>query len=125
GLLEAGLPAGDGAGGGVQHGADGGPRPVVGQQQEDVGAQPPFGAGRLAVVAQQGVAFLGAKRDTDAHGLAPAGVVSCCTDYRRGQPFSFANSPGPTLLLPRRGSCYRAENILPALFVLLSSPAVI
>src|SRR5262249_43301626 len=70
-ILEAPLPAGDGAAGAEQDGGDGGPGMAGGQQQDDVGAQAELGVGVRAVAIQQGIAFIGRQLDTELHGLAP------------------------------------------------------
>ena len=52
-------PAVDGAGAAEEHGLDGVPGVALAQQQDDVGAEPEFGVGVLAVDGQQFVALLG------------------------------------------------------------------
>src|SRR5262249_57156178 len=57
-LREAPLPAGDGPGGAVEDGGDGGPGVAIGQQQQDVGPEAEFGVGEGgAVVVDGGGAF--------------------------------------------------------------------
>ena len=67
--LGASLPAGDGAGAGVQDGGDGVPGVAVVQEQEDVGAVGDRGSRGLAIQMQEGLAFLRGEGDSRRHGL--------------------------------------------------------
>jgi hypothetical protein len=69
-LLEALLPAGDGAGAGEQDGGDGAPGAPLGQQQQQqVGTAADSWCVRVAVQKQQDLAFIGRQRDSTGPGL--------------------------------------------------------
>lgn len=95
-LLEAGLPAGDGAAAAKQDGADQHPGRAFGQQQDDVGAQAHLGVGGAAEVVEQDLAFPGCQGNTVLHGLASVVMrLLPSTAYHRAKPFWLAT---PTTL---------------------------
>lgn len=68
-MLEAIFPAGDGACGTEQDGADEFPGMSIGQQENDVGTEAEFGLGMPSEIVEQSIAFIASQGNTGFHGL--------------------------------------------------------
>src|SRR6516162_6467327 len=109
-LLEAALPAGDGAGAAIAEVGDGGPGVAVGQQEDEVGAQVEGRIGSMTVGVQEALAFVGLQHDTGRHGLVSVVKGRVSTFHHRAKPFLLtrpevtADETHAKLLSPRWGA---------------------